>query len=100
MLTNVNYDIMVNAKGEYMKSKLLSTIEVGKILNISRIAVFKKIKKGQIKAQKIGNRYVINSDQLGVFHKKLNDKGKKSIKKMVSKVLSEYGDVIRKLGNE
>jgi excisionase family DNA binding protein len=83
-----------------MKNKLLSTTEVAKILNISRIAVFKKIAKGQLKAQKIGNRYLISSDQIGLSHGKLNAKGKASIRKMVARVLDEYGDVIRKLGNE
>ena len=43
-----------------MKSKdFYTTIELAKILKISRIAVFNKIKRGEIKAQKMGRNFVI-----------------------------------------
>ncbi|MHA1491972.1 MAG: helix-turn-helix domain-containing protein [Promethearchaeota archaeon] len=43
-----------------MKSKdFYTTTELAKILKISRIAVFNKIKKGEIKAQKMGRNFVI-----------------------------------------
>ena len=37
----------------------LSIPEVAKILGISRIAIYKKVKKGEIKAAKIGRSYAI-----------------------------------------
>lgn len=43
-----------------MKSKnFYTTTELAKILKISRIAVFNKIKRGEIKAQKMGRNFVI-----------------------------------------
>jgi len=36
--------------------------EVAKELGISRIAVFNKVKKGQIPAERVGRFYVIQSD--------------------------------------
>ena len=40
--------------------KFLSTTELAKILGISRIATYKKIKKGVIKASKVGHDFVID----------------------------------------
>lgn len=39
--------------------KYLSTTELADLLKVSRIAVFKKIRTGKIKAFKIGRNYVI-----------------------------------------
>ncbi len=42
-----------------VKKEYLSTSELAKLLGVSRIAVFKKIKSGKIKAFKIGRNYVV-----------------------------------------
>lgn len=42
-----------------------TTTELAKLLNISRIAVFNKIKKGDIKAQKMGRNFVIFKKDIG-----------------------------------
>ena len=47
-----------------MSDKFYSTPEVAKILGISRIAVFKKIKGGKLKAMKVGKGYVIAKNDL------------------------------------
>jgi len=47
-----------------MTNKLYSTPEVAKILGISRIAVFKKIKSGKLEAVKVGKGYIISKDEL------------------------------------
>lgn len=83
-----------------MNKKFLSTSEVAQILGISRVAVFKKIKAGKLQAEKIGGRYLIESKQIGLYYKKLDAKTKKKIKAAVQKVFNEYGDVIRRLGDE
>ena len=81
--------------------KYLSVKELADILNISRVAVFKKIKNGQIYAEKVGRNYIIPKDRLeGVIPDVLTDKLKREIEKGVSKVISEYGDVIKRLGKE
>ena len=83
------------------KKKLFSTMEIAKILGISRIAVFKKIKSGEIKATKVGRNYVIPDKVLTqVLGKKLTANQKKEIEAAVRKTVKEYGDVLQRLGRE
>jgi excisionase family DNA binding protein len=83
------------------RKKYLSTSEVAKILGISRIAVFKKIKSGEISAQKIGRNYAIPTKNLHsqIWHK-LNNQEKKEIAKAVKQIVKEYGETLRLLGKE
>lgn len=83
------------------KKKNLSVKELADILKISRVAVFNKIKNGQIYAEKVGRNYVIPKDRLGgIIACELTDKLKEEIENGVDKVIGEYGDVLRKLGKE
>lgn len=83
-----------------MKQNFVSTTEAAKILGISRIAVFKRIKTGQLKAEMVGKRYLIETNQLGVTYRALTAGDKKRIKEAVAKVIRQYGEVIKKLGKE
>jgi len=86
---------------ENKNKKFISTQELAKILGISRIAVFKRIKNGQIKAQKIGRNFAIETSDLGdVLQGVLTDKNKKEINKSVEKTIKEYGETLRLLGKE
>ena len=85
-----------------MKTKEFLTIaELAKVLNISRIAVFHKIKKGQIKAEKIGRNYFISKrflpEILGTI---LSKEQKKQIEDAVKKTVKEYGETLKLLGKE
>lgn len=83
------------------KKEFYSVAELAKILNVSRQSVFKKIKNGQIKAEKIGRNYIIAKDQLqGVMYDELTEKLKQEIEKGVVKVVKEYGEVLKLLGKE
>ena len=84
-----------------MKGKYLSINEVAKILGMSRIAVYKKVKKGQIKAIRIGRSYAIHKDELvDIEGKPLTEEDKRIIKQAVKKTVKEYGEVLRLLGSE
>ena len=88
-----------------MKNKeYLSTMELANILGISRIAVFNKIKNGQIKAQKIGRNFIIpkkEADRLqNLDTNKLDNQTKQIIKKAVNKTIKDYGETLRMLGKE
>jgi len=75
--------------------------ELAGVLNISRIAVFNKIKKGQLKAEKIGRNYIIyKKDIPEIIGEDLTDKLKQEIEKGVKKVIREYGDALKMLGHE
>ena len=82
-------------------NEFLSTSQVAKILNVSRIAVFKKIRNGEIKAEKIGRNYVIQKDEvskaLGLV---IGEKTKKEIDEIIKKGIKDYGEVFKKLGKE
>lgn len=81
------------------EKKFFSTTELAKILGISRIAVYKKIKKGQIKAIKVGRNFVIDKKDLGgIFKKELTKKGKSEIDRAVKKTVKEYGETLKLLG--
>jgi len=84
-----------------MKNKqFLSTSEVARILGISRVAVFKKIKRGEITAQKAGRNFVIEKKELGgILGNSLTKKQKKLIDQAVKKVVKEYGETLKLLGN-
>lgn len=87
------------------KAIYISIQELARMLGISRVAVFKKIKKGQIPAEKIGRSYaismehvaeIVNGPDAGI----LNEDKKTEIKEAVEKVVKEYGETLRLLGKE
>lgn len=82
-------------------AEFLSTSEAAKILGMTRIAVFKKIKSGEIRAKKVGRNYVINRNDLGeVFKKEISPARKKEIDRALKKTIKEYGEALRMLKDE
>ncbi len=82
-------------------NNFLTVKQLADILGLSRIAVFNKIKKGQLVAEKVGKTYLISKDQLvGIIDNNLSEEEKIKIKKGVSKVIRDYGDTLRMLGQE
>lgn len=83
------------------KTKYVSIAQLAKFLGISRIAVYKKVKKGQIKAIKIGRNYAIPARYITeIFGKDLKPKEKAEIDKAVKRTVKEYGEVLKLLGKE
>ena len=87
------------------KAIFVSVAELAKLLGISRIAVFNKIKKGQIPAHKIGRAYAISMEDVtdlvnGRESDILTDNKKEEIQKAVEKVVREYGETLKLLGKE
>ncbi len=82
-----------------MNKEFFSTTELAELLGISRIAVYKRIKKGKIKAKKIAGNYVIERKDLGgILDKEFTDKDKKEIEEVVKKTVEEYGETLELLG--
>ncbi|MCX6716048.1 MAG: helix-turn-helix domain-containing protein [Candidatus Taylorbacteria bacterium] len=87
------------------KTIYISTTELAKMLGVSRVAVFKKIQKGHIPADKIGRSYAISMEHVNeiISHgrsKILTDEKKTEINKAVQKVIKEYGETLKLLGKE
>ncbi len=75
--------------------------ELADIMSLSRITIFKRIKAGKIKSEKIGRNYIIYKNDLKeMFSNNLTKDDKISIKNALKIVLNEYGDTIRMLGKE
>ena len=84
-----------------MNKTLLSTIEVAKILGISRVAIFKKIKSGEIRTRKIGRNFVIDRKELpDILNTVLSEDKKHEIEQSVNKTIKEYGKTLKLLGKE
>ncbi len=86
------------------KKTHISVIEMAKKLGISRVAVFNRIKKGQIPAEKVGRNYIISMDVADeIVHGRnlpLTEENKEFIKKAVEKTVKEYGETLKLLGKE
>ena len=75
--------------------------QLAQILGVSRIAVYKKVKKGKIKAIKIGRNYLIPKKYiLVILGKALGEEERHQIDKAIKKTVEEYGEVLRLLGRE
>jgi len=83
------------------KNEFMTIPQLAKILGISRIAVYNKVKNGEIKAIRIGRNYAINvKDIVDIIGQELSKKDKEEIDKAVTKAVAEYGEVLKLLGRE
>ena len=88
---------------EKKKEKYFSTIEAAKLAGISRIAMFKRIQKKQVKAEKIGRNYAILKkdivrDPSGAYEP-LTKKDKKRVEKQVGEFVKKYRKTLQLLEN-
>lgn len=90
MITNKNMD-----------KKYYSTIEVGKILNISRVAVLKRIKSGKLKAERVGKNFIVSNETiLEALGKTIGKEKKDKIEHAVKKAMEQYKTTFELLGKE
>ncbi|MCH7763519.1 MAG: helix-turn-helix domain-containing protein [Candidatus Marinimicrobia bacterium] len=81
--------------------KYITIPELAKLLGVSRIAIYKRVKKGQIPAVKIGRTYVITDLTIAnILGKNVTRRRKKQIDAAVRKIVLEYGEVLKQLGKE
>ena len=83
------------------KERYLTIPELAKLLGVSRIAIYNRVKKGQIPATKIGRTYIITDKTIAnILGKEVTRSGKKRIDAAVRKTVREYGEVLKQLGKE
>ena len=81
--------------------RYLTIPELAKLLGVSRIAIYNRVKKGQIPATKIGRTYIITDKTIAnILGKEVTRSGKKRIDAAVRKTVREYGQVLKQLGKE
>ena len=79
----------------------ISLAELAKTLGISRIAVYKKVKKGQIKATRIGRSFAVPRKYIArILGQALDKDDKREIDMAVKKTVKEYGETLKLLGRE
>jgi len=83
------------------KEKYITIPQLAELLGVSRIAVYNRVKKGEIPATKIGRTYVITDKTIAsILGKAVTGKGKKRIDAAVLRTVREYGEVLKKLSKE
>jgi len=75
--------------------------QLAKMLGVSRVTVYRKVKSGKITATKIGHTYVIADKEIDkILGNQLTDDAKKRIDEAVKKTVAEYGEVLKLLGKQ
>jgi excisionase family DNA binding protein len=75
--------------------------ELARILGVSRVTIYNRIKKGRIDARRVGNNIVVPNTYLTrILGKTLTPQDKQRIDQAIRRVFDEYGEVIRRLGHE
>jgi excisionase family DNA binding protein len=75
--------------------------ELARLLGVSRITVYNRVKKGQIDAKKIGRTYIITDETIrAILGNEVSQKEKDFIDASVRKTVKEYGEVLKMLGSE
>lgn len=90
---------MVNDKN-LSEKKYLSVSELAQLLGVSRVAIFKRIKNGQIRAERIGRMLAIPREEFrSILGEVLTPGQKQILNKAVAKTIKEYGKTLRLLGS-
>lgn len=79
-----------------------STGEAASLLGVSRVAIFKRIKAGTIRAEKVGRNFVIPRSAIVQYFSQgeLTEKKKAEIGKAVHRAATEYAEAFKLLGKE
>jgi len=83
------------------EQKYITIPQLAKLLGLSRIEVYRKVRKGQIPAIRIGRNYAISDrDVAHILGKEMSRKDKNQISAAVKKVVKDYGEVLKRLSKE
>jgi len=84
-----------------VKQKYITIPQLAKLLGLSRIEVYRKVRKSQIPAIRIGRNYAISDrDVAQILGKEMSGKDKKQVKIACKKAVRDYGKVLKKLSRE
>ncbi len=84
-----------------MQHKNFYTVpELAKIIGLSRSQIFRRVQANLIPHQKAGRIYLVPRSYVDSVLGEITTEDQKEIEKAVKKVIRQYGDVIKKLGEE
>jgi len=82
-------------------AKYITIPQLAKLLGISRVAVYRRVRAGQIKAVRIGRAFAIPTAYVAtILGKQLSADDKKRIDAAVRKTVREYGETLSLLAGE
>lgn len=79
---------------------MLSLPQAAQMMGFSRIEIYRKVKKGEIPAQRIGRSFFVMRQDLGQLFSPLTKISQHKVDQAVTKTLKEYGETIKLLGKE
>ena len=83
------------------RRRYLTTTELAKMLGISRIAVFKRIQSGKLRAERVGRAYRIRqTDFPALLGATITPARRRVLDAAVHRVVREYGETLKLLGKE
>ncbi len=87
---------------KHLKDKhYFTTLELADLLEISTVAVHKKIKSKKIKAEMVGGSYLVTREEVQrILNVGITQEDKERIKVAVQKTIDEYGNVLKMLAKE
>lgn len=75
--------------------------QLAKMMGVSRVTVYRRVKSGEIKATKVGHDYIVDDKEIQrLLSQDITAADKKRIDKAVKRTVEEYGDVLKWLGKE
>ncbi len=81
--------------------KYITIPQLAKMMGVSRVTVYRKVKSGEIKATKVGHDYIVDDKEIQrLLSQDITEADKRRIDKAVKKTVEEYGDVLKWLGKE
>lgn len=81
--------------------KYITIPQLAKLLGVSRVAIYNRVKKGQVPAVRIGRDYAIADQTVAeILGRKVTKQGKQRIDDAVHKTVREYGEALKLLAKE
>lgn len=75
--------------------------EVARLMGVSRIYLYGQVKRGIVKAIRVGRNFAIAKEDLDVLQNGIiSDAQKTIIAQGVKRTVMQYGDALEKFGNE
>lgn len=82
------------------KTDLLSLPQAARLMGYSRIEIFRKVKRGEIPAKRVGRGYFILRKNLGPIYAPISKNASQTVDRAIAKTLRDFGETIRLLGKE
>lgn len=81
--------------------RLISIPDLARLLGVSRITIYNRVRRGEIEAEKVGRTYVVTDETVNsLLSKQPTAKEKKQMDAAVKRTVQEYGGVLKRLAGK